>query len=92
MRYRDRRTDIGDIGLNNASVLGLKQRLIAEQQNAAQIRNNIGLTQAQITAQRNASIAAQRSLQLQIAQKQQAFVDVVVDVAHPQKWTRHPKN
>lgn len=59
------------ISANNARVLALKQQLIAEQQSAAQIKNNIGLTQAQITAQKNASIAAQRSIQLQIAQKQQ---------------------
>lgn len=59
------------VSANNARVLSLKQQLIAEQSNAAQIRNNIGLTQAQITAQKNASIAAQQNLQLQIAQKQQ---------------------
>lgn len=59
------------ISANNARVLALKQQLITEQQNAAQIKNNIGITQAQITSQKNASIAAQRSLQLQIAQKQQ---------------------
>jgi len=69
------------ITANQQSVAQLKQQLLTEQQRATSARNNIGLTQAQITAEKEASRIRQETIRNAISSKEQEINSVRQSIA-----------